>query len=760
LKSISRLVLFCSAIFIGACANDPNRLLGLSEKLYNSGKYKDSTIVSQRVIQTNPKLGRAYWLLAIAAEKLPDRSQALAAYRRAYELQPGNNYDAFEPLIRVLMSYHRQAPDRDGAINAMLEVISQEEKRNPKSIPAALFRGEILLEAKRYADALIFLRRAWTSRPDDPEAAVMLSKALAADGQAGEAEQIISAAGAKHKDSPQVFQAWFDILIGQRQWDKAERVLNLSIENKPESLGPRLTLAEFYLRRNMRQQLDLVLNELLAADNKFPTAPLDVGQFYIRLLDPKKAIEIFRQGIKRDPTQREQYQTRIVEALLHEGDLDGALGVVAEILKQDPKSAQGLALRGTIRLAKEPKQALEDLRTAVNLAPQNGYFRYALGIAEKENQNPGAAEANLSEAAESLPRNLTVLTDLCAVYLNNKQFTKAISTADQLLAISPDDARAGLFRADAMMELNLWGGAREQLEKTGKVIPDHPDLLGLRAKLATREGKLDEASALFQKLGQVKQGDRRATAGLFNIFILQGKFGDAQALLQKELRKTPNDQILLLDSAELAIRMKNTPSALKILEPLLEEKPADAKLNAKLGRVWYFAGNFEKAEPALRKAFGQDQSNLDANLYLGNVLAESGRLRESIPYYDKVLQLSPLEYHATNNLAFALAETGVDLDRALSLSERAVSRTPDDPMLGDTLGWVYYKKGMFDTAVTTFRRYVQKAPENATLRYHLALALTELGQKTEARAEAAKALASQPGPQEKTAIEALVLKLR
>ena len=49
---------------------------------------------------------------------------------------------------------------------------------------------------------------------------------------------------------------------------------------------------------------------------------------------------------------------------------------------------------------------------------------------------------------------------------------------------------------------------------------------------------------------------------------------------------------------------------------------------------------------------------------------------------------------AANNLAWMFAETGENLDMALQLAQAATRRVPEQPEIQDTLGWIYYKKGL------------------------------------------------------------------
>ena len=95
---------------------------------------------------------------------------------------------------------------------------------------------------------------------------------------------------------------------------------------------------------------------------------------------------------------------------------------------------------------------------------------------------------------------------------------------------------------------------------------------------------------------------------------------------------------------------------------------------------------------------------------------------------------------AANNLAFLLAEKDKNIDEALELARMAKERSPVDPNIMDTLGWVYYKKGLYDSAISEFNDCLQKLPDNATVIYHLGMAYYKKGDSEKARSNLEKAL--------------------
>ena len=104
------------------------------------------------------------------------------------------------------------------------------------------------------------------------------------------------------------------------------------------------------------------------------------------------------------------------------------------------------------------------------------------------------------------------------------------------------------------------------------------------------------------------------------------------------------------------------------------------------------------------------------------------------------MNINPDFAPAANNLAYLLSTQDKDINEALGFAQKAKERLPDDPNVMDTLGWIYYKKGLYDNAIREFADSLGKIPENAVVHYHLGLAFYKKGNKDGAKAELEKAL--------------------
>jgi tetratricopeptide (TPR) repeat protein len=228
----------------------------------------------------------------------------------------------------------------------------------------------------------------------------------------------------------------------------------------------------------------------------------------------------------------------------------------------------------------------------------------------------------------------------------------------------------------------------------------------------------------------------------------------------------------------LSLAKKDFSRARQLVDARLAEAPNDAPALVLAAMTYSAQGDVARAEGLLRKAIEANASHLPAYLALGRLYLAQRRLDEACAEFDRLasraprpapaltmaglirqmqkrdaeardrferaLRADPNAAVAATNLAWMLAESGTDLDRALQLAQSAKAQLPDLPQVGDTLGWVYYKKGLAALSVPLFRQSVEQDPRNGTYQLHLALAYAQTGDREGARRALDKALQIQP----------------
>jgi tetratricopeptide (TPR) repeat protein len=85
----------------------------------------------------------------------------------------------------------------------------------------------------------------------------------------------------------------------------------------------------------------------------------------------------------------------------------------------------------------------------------------------------------------------------------------------------------------------------------------------------------------------------------------------------------------------------------------------------------------------------------------------------------RILDIQPEHADALNYIGYTYAEQGVRLEEAMDLIQKALKIKPDSGYIIDSLGWVYYQKGLYDEALKYLLEAAKLVPNDPTILEHL-----------------------------------------
>jgi Flp pilus assembly protein TadD len=143
--------------------------------------------------------------------------------------------------------------------------------------------------------------------------------------------------------------------------------------------------------------------------------------------------------------------------------------------------------------------------------------------------------------------------------------------------------------------------------------------------------------------------------------------------------------------------------------------------------------------------------------FLADAYGNLGEIGKANDQYEQVLEQDPDNFIAANNLAWNYFQAGDN--RAETLARRAYEIRPENGAVADTLGWILVKNGNLEEGISTLRSAVDLSNGRIDVRYHLAAALAEAGEKEEARSILRELLQSGEAFEDKQAAQALLTSL-
>ncbi len=348
----------------------------------------------------------------------------------------------------------------------------------------------------------------------------------------------------------------------------------------------------------------------------------------------------------------------------------------------------------------------------------------------------------------------------------------ARASLEQALKLKPDFEPAALLLAQMGPEERK--EAIAAMEKAAQASPTR-DLRTTLAQLYLADDQVDNARKQFEALRQNDPKDLAPLLALALIDLQQKQFDEASSYLQQYAEGAEKQaNTLRIDAgqayiylAEIEVNRKNYPAAIKWLDKVSSGSPQ--YVGARITRAQVQAQNgdveggrrtlaaLQSADPRDQAAIGRADAGImfdakryaDARARLNEVIAQSpndpdllydrAMASEKLADYPametdlrKLMSLQPNNPNAFNALGYSLADRNERLPEAQKLVERATALSPRDAFIMDSLGWVKYRQGDKDQAVTLLRRAYQIQP-NAEIGAHLGEVLWVTGHQDEAK---------------------------
>ncbi|HXA07112.1 MAG TPA: tetratricopeptide repeat protein [Bryobacteraceae bacterium] len=290
-----------------------------------------------------PKEYRAQWHLAEALLATGDAAQAEQHYQAAAELDAKSaaaqlglgRTEARQNRLSEAAEHFRLAAQLDASFNdALLELAGLYEQNHqpdeaiaiyqkfPESVAAQERLGELLVESKRFAEAIPYLEKAVTRDPT-PANRLALSTAYRMNKEPQKSIEQLDKAVAAQPSSYDLRMAYGRALRDERQFMPAARQFAAAAQQKPETkevwneLAGVLTLAEQY------PQALAALDRVHALGQEIP------GDYYLRAIIQDKlhqfkpALEAYRKflassdGKNPDEEFKARQRARIIETMLN-----------------------------------------------------------------------------------------------------------------------------------------------------------------------------------------------------------------------------------------------------------------------------------------------------------------------------------------------------------------------------------------------------------------------------------------------------------
>ncbi len=126
-----------------------------------------------------------------------------------------------------------------------------------------------------------------------------------------------------------------------------------------------------------------------------------------------------------------------------------------------------------------------------------------------------------------------------------------------------------------------------------------------------------------------------------------------------------------------------------------------------LAVIYCKSGRSEMADFELNTLLKNSYKTASVYASFAYIAWQQGNTKACFDYYEKALKADSENPTALNGMGYVLASENKDLTKALSLCKKALEKAPNSAACLDSLGFVYYKMGLYSQA----RKYLEQAKE-------------------------------------------------
>lgn len=545
--------------------------------------------------------------------------------------------------------------------------------------------------------------------------------------------------------------AWY---MSQNNTAAAEEAIKAEIDPAKDDLPSRLRLVQFLLQTKGADAARAEIEADIAARPDSPNVPLLKSMLAGLDFEAGKrdeAIAALQKIIEENPKSEQVNIIRIslAQMLSQTGNEVGARAIVEEVLQADASNAQALKLKATWLIADDKTgDALIALRTALDQNPRDPEVMTLMARAHEREGNSELMADMLSQAVTASGQAPAESLRYAGLLQTQGKLMPAEDVLLNALRQQPDNvsllgALGGLYiqmkdwgRTDHIVR-TLEGGKTEEARRAGDE---------LKARLLAGSGQEQELTQFLESLAS-QEGRPDAQMVLVRDAVRRGEYDQALTQITALEAKYPDQpQVGLLHALVLSSAGRG-PEAVTRLQDLTAKSPQFEQGWLALINMQTATGDTAAAGATLDQSLVAVPKSQLLRWAKGGMLERSGDVDGAIALYEQLYTENSDWLVVANNLASLLADHRDDaasLERAYTIARRL--RGVDQPAFQDTYGWIAFRRGNLDEALSALEPAAKGMPDDLTVQYHLAMVYGGQGRKDEALAILTKIAATVPAP--------------
>ncbi len=333
----------------------------------------------------------------------------------------------------------------------------------------------------------------------------------------------------------------------------------------------------------------------------------------------KQAVRMYEQLYRLDPTD-EELTSRMVELYRELGNLESAIQLLDEMIKQGGQSKPAVQMQKAILLweLKRNTEATQLLDELVRAYPESDRVHYLAGFSHERLQQFDQALAYYHGIAAGSPLYKDGQFRTLLILKEQKKKAEAYALAQKLRDLPQASWEVLGILADVFADTQHYAEALAVIEDGIKRFPDKVRLLFLKGVYQEKAGDRDGCIQTMRLVLKVDPDNSSAYNFLGYLYAEKGEnLVEAEKLVQKSLALKPDDGFYLDSLGWVYFQKGELGKAAATLDKAARLEPKEGVIYEHLGDVRNAQGDKKAAHELYQKALGanledQDRSRIEA----------------------------------------------------------------------------------------------------------------------------------------------------
>jgi superkiller protein 3 len=517
-----------------------NYALGVAN--FNLKNFKSAITKLKKVLKLNSKHKTAKKLLSICYLNIGvlhyrknKKENSIEKFKQAIKVNR-KNIQAYKNLAVTLYEIGNKT-EAERVIKKALKIKSKQ-----KTLLKLLI--QIYADKNRLEKALKPAEQYYKYYPEDVNGALQLAYLYRFNNQGNKAFKIYEKALLNFPDKQKIYDDYAELYKYRNKYDKAVDIYKKALKYFPEKTKIYEKIAEIYIEAKRYEDARIAYRNALSTASNISNVYIKIAKTFLSEKNKKKAIQIFEEGIKKNPRDWSLYKER--GKVLEDTSLTLAISNYNNMMELDQQNPYPyIRLASIYKKNGKAKQSKINCIKAIELGTEQPLPYHILGMLYSKESDTNNSQKNEILA---IKKSLIITSNLKSKYRDELKrnggkldFLKIeqMEIDSETMNINQDLLKSSLENLLAVSNHKM---LEEKITEWRKAYPKNKYLLEYLGKCYEKEKKNEPALSTYKELIRIEPKEKEGHLGMARIMVSKGQLNNAILAYKRALTIDTKDK--------------------------------------------------------------------------------------------------------------------------------------------------------------------------------------------------------------------------